>query len=223
MIRPPGLPYAPRSMGPLLAVLIMAGAALLSSCKTTTTVTSAPEAQASAAKAEGDPHKRATVRLQLAAGYYQKGQVDVAIKEATEATQIDPGLAAAFGLLGLIYMDLDQKAKAETNFRRSLELDPKDPELNNNFGYFLCHTKRESEALPYFDQAAGNRMYNTPAMALQNAGICLLQIGADYAAMQIAVEQRDALWLLKIGFDPAFANCSIPNGRAIQSNEADRK
>jgi CelD/BcsL family acetyltransferase involved in cellulose biosynthesis len=41
--------------------------------------------------------------------------------------------------------------------------------------------------------------------------ICLLRIGETYAAMQIAVEQNNALWLLKIGFDPAFANCSPGN------------
>jgi len=173
--------------------LALAGAALLNSCKTTTTVTTSSEtAQTNGAKAEGDPRRRAAVRLQLAAGYYQKGQLDVAIKEATEATQIDPNQASAFGLLGLIYMDLDQKAQAETNFRHSLQLDAKDPELNNNFGWFLCRTKRETEALPYFDQAAGNRMYNTPAMALQNAGICLLQIGDKAGAEKYLVRAFEA-------------------------------
>jgi hypothetical protein len=41
--------------------------------------------------------------------------------------------------------------------------------------------------------------------------IGLLRIGETYAAMQIAVEQNKAFWLLKIGFDPAFANCSPGN------------
>jgi CelD/BcsL family acetyltransferase involved in cellulose biosynthesis len=41
--------------------------------------------------------------------------------------------------------------------------------------------------------------------------ICLLHIGEATAAMQIAVEQNSALWLLKIGFDPAFAGCSPGN------------
>lgn len=41
--------------------------------------------------------------------------------------------------------------------------------------------------------------------------ICLLRIGETYAAMQIAAEQNNAFWLLKIGFDPAFANCSPGN------------
>ena len=41
--------------------------------------------------------------------------------------------------------------------------------------------------------------------------LCLLRIGDTYAAMQIAAEHNNAFWLLKIGFDPAFANCSPGN------------
>jgi hypothetical protein len=41
--------------------------------------------------------------------------------------------------------------------------------------------------------------------------IGLLWIGESCAAMQIAAEQYGALWLLKIGFDPEFGNCSPGN------------
>lgn len=161
----------------LLAALALGGTLALTSCKTTTTVTTTSDTSAPAAVGtEGDPHRRAAVRLQLAAGYYQKGQVDVAIKEATDATELDPGLAGAFGLLGLIYMDMDRNDQAEDDFRHALRLDPNNPDLNNNFGWFLCRTHREREALPYFDRAAGDHQYTTPAMALQNAGICLMQV-----------------------------------------------
>lgn len=161
-----------------LRAALVAAALLAVSCKTTTTYTSTPEsAAADAPKMETDPHKRAAVRLQLATGYYQKGQMETAIREASDAAQIDPGLAAAYGLLGLIYMDLDQKAKAESNFQRALQLDGGDPDLNNNYGWFLCRSKREAESVAYFDRAAASRLYSTPAMALENAGICLLQVG----------------------------------------------
>jgi type IV pilus assembly protein PilF len=161
-----------------MAIGVAAGLLSLLSCKTTTTYTTASEsAQSDAPKVESDPHKRAAVRLQLATGYYQKGQLETAIQEANDAAQIDPGLAAAYGLLGLIYMDLDQKAKAEASFQRALQIDAVDPELNNNYGWFLCRNRREAEAVKYFDHAADNRLYATPAMALQNAGMCLLQVG----------------------------------------------
>jgi len=153
-------------------------ALLLPACKTTTTYsTSSDGSQDGAPKQEGDPHKRAAVRLQLASAYYQKGQLETAIREATDATQIDPGLAAAYGLLGLIYMDLDRKKQADSSFIRALELNDKDPELNNNYGWFLCRNGREAESIRYFDRAAADHLYATPAMALQNAGMCLIQIG----------------------------------------------
>src|SRR6266478_726289 len=119
---------------PMLAVLAVAAASALAGCKTTTTVTSTSDsAHTSGASAEGDPPRRAAVRLQLAGGYYQKGQVDVAIKEATEATRIYPRFSSAFGLLGVIYMVLGEKEKAVDKFLRALQEDSSDPELNSNY------------------------------------------------------------------------------------------
>ena len=175
-----------------LAALVLATAPL-AGCKTTTTVTTTSDtAQASGATAEGDPHRRAAVRLQLAAGYYQKGQMEVALNEAKEATKLDPANASAFALLGLIDMDLQQNTQAEDNFRHALEMNPTDPEVNNDYGWFLCRTKRERDSLSYFDRAAANRLYATPAMALQNAGICLTQIGDNDRAEKYLMRAFEA-------------------------------
>jgi type IV pilus assembly protein PilF len=158
--------------------LLAAAALLLAACKTTTTYSTTPDsAQSGEPNAEGDPHRRAALRLQLASAYYQKGQMDTAMREASDAARIDPKLAAAFGLLGLIYMDLDQKKQAESSFQKALQIDEANPDLNNNYGWFLCRSGREAESVKYFDRAAGDHQYATPAMALQNAGICLLQVG----------------------------------------------
>jgi type IV pilus assembly protein PilF len=161
------------------AALALAAFAL-AACKTTTTVTTTSDTgQGVGSKAEGDPHQRAAVRVQLAGGYYQKGQLEVALNEAKEATRLDPNLPSAFALLGLIYMDLQQNPQADDSFRHALELSPNDPELNNDYGWFLCRTRHERDSIAYFDRAAADRLYTTPAMALQNAGICLGQIGDD--------------------------------------------
>jgi CelD/BcsL family acetyltransferase involved in cellulose biosynthesis len=60
------------------------------------------------------------------------------------------------------------------------------------------------------DPVRGGHLRQFAAWA-SGAGILrigLLHIGDATAAMQIAVEHNSALWLLKIGFDPSFANCS---------------
>jgi len=53
--------------------------------------------------------------------------------------------------------------------------------------------------------------YRTYAQAAAERGIlrlCFLRIAGRPAAMQIAVETRRRFWLLRIGFDEAFARCS---------------
>jgi type IV pilus assembly protein PilF len=171
----------------------VAVAAVLTGCQTTTTVrTTSDTDQSGGAATERDPHRRALVRIQLAAGYYQKGQPEVALNEAKEAVRLDPNLASAFGLLGLIYMDLRQDSEAEDSFRHALQLRPSDPELNNDYGWFLCRTRRERDSIAYFDRAAGDRMYSTPAMALENAGICLGQVGDNPLAEKYLLRAFEA-------------------------------
>lgn len=55
------------------------------------------------------------------------------------------------------------------------------------------------------------RQFAVWASAVGILRIGLLHIGDATAAMQIAVEHNSALWLLKVGFDPSFANCSPGN------------
>lgn len=164
-------------IGPLWFALL-AGAGLGGACTTTTEINGQPVAssQTAGVAAEADARKRATIRLQLAATYYQKGQFSVALEEVQRALQIDPGYADAFGLLGLIDMDLGKHAEAEANFQRALQADGENPEILNNYGWFLCQSGRERESLAYFRRAADSKLYATPAMSMQNAGLCMLRI-----------------------------------------------
>lgn len=161
-----------------LAVLLMGG------CKTTTTVDGAtvPNNAGTMGVVEADAKKRAAVRLQLAANYYQSGQIEIAIETARRAIDLDPESAGAHALLGLMLMDVGQVAQAEASFQRAMALDRNNPDLNNNYGWFLCQTGHERESIAYFDRAAGDRLYATPARALQNAGICHLRLHEDAAA-----------------------------------------
>lgn len=155
-----------------------------SACTTTTTASGSPAATPPGAPIDAEARKRADIRLQLAASYYQKAQFGIAIEEARRALQADPNYAEAYGLLGLIYMDLGDRHEAEANFARALKLDPNSPELNNNYGWYLCQTGRERESVDHFLRAAHNRLYATPARAMQNAGVCMMQVRDFKAAEQ---------------------------------------
>lgn len=181
----------------VVAVGAVVGAALLlAACETTTTLNGRPLAPAATAPrpTEADLQRRAEIRLQLAATYYQQRQYAVAIEEANQALALNPNLSAAHGLLGLIHMNLDDRAQAEASFARALRMDPDNPELHNNYGWFLCRTGRERAAIEHFQRAAANRLYATPALPLQNAGVCMIQV-RDFKAAESFLRQsleRDA-------------------------------
>jgi len=171
---------------PLRQVALLA-CALLAACTTTTTRTTG-DGVTSTQKTEpvnsaASARNRGRARVELAAGYYRNGQMAVALEEARRAVQIDPTLPDAYGLLGLIYMELDDRRSAEENFQRALQLDGNNPDLNNNYGWFLCQTGRESESTGYFQRALRDPLYATPARGNLSAGVCLMRV-KDYAGAE---------------------------------------
>lgn len=181
MTGPVAAPAALRKLAPLLLCLavVLAGCAGSGSAPAdgdAASPGSGPTGQ------ESDAARRARIRLELGANYYQQRNMAVAIDELRQALAIDPQYAAAHGMLGLVYMDLGERAKAEESFRRALAIAPNDSELNNNFGWFLCQTGRERAALEHFAVATRNPLYQTPAKPLRNAGLCLMRLGDEKAA-----------------------------------------
>jgi len=166
----------------------------LSACQTTTTGEGGPSARNNQVPgaSEGDAHARAAVRLQLATSYYQSGQLQLAIDTARRAIELDPDSAAAHGLLGLLLLDLGQVKQADASFQHALSLEKDNPDINNNYGWFLCQTNRERESIAYFERAFSNRLYQSPARALQNAGICLLRIHEDARAEKLLLQSLAA-------------------------------
>ena len=123
------------------------------------------------------PAERARVHTDLAAGYYERGQMEVAIDELNVAVKLDPNYAQAYNIYGLVYAMLAEDRKAEQNFERALLLAPDDSEIHHNWGWYLCQHKREREALAQFDLAVRNPLYRTPEVALVNAGRCAITLG----------------------------------------------
>jgi type IV pilus assembly protein PilF len=130
---------------------------------------------------EVSPKDRAQIHMELAAGYYERGQMDVALDEANDAAKLDPTNARVYNVYGLVYAFLGETTKAEENFRRAVALAPNDSEIRQNWGWFLCTTARARESIPEFEAAVRNPLYRTPEIALVNAGRCTASFG-DVAA-----------------------------------------
>jgi type IV pilus assembly protein PilF len=123
-----------------------------------------------------DSRTRAKAHTELGALYFQDGNLIVALEELTLAAAIDPDYAPAFSTRGLVLFYVKEFESAEKDFQRALDLDESNPEINNNYGWFLCQTGHEREAIQYFERAYKNPLYQTPANAYLNAGACLIKL-----------------------------------------------
>jgi len=121
---------------------------------------------------ESEGSKRARVRMELAAGYYGRGQMTTALDQVKLAIAADPKLAEAYNMRGLIYANLGDDKLAEESYRRALQLDPNDADSMQNYGYFLCQKRRYPEATALFDQALAVPRYRDSARTWLTKGVC---------------------------------------------------
>ncbi len=119
----------------------------------------------------------AMINVQLGAGYLQRGDLDVALEKLHRAVKYDPHLAVAHSLLGVVYSRLGVQDKARKHYRLSVKYGANDASIVNNYGTYLCQQGEYDEAIRYYDMASHNRFYQTPYVALENAGVCLMKAG----------------------------------------------
>ncbi|WP_291994025.1 type IV pilus biogenesis/stability protein PilW [Candidatus Accumulibacter sp. ACC003] len=124
-----------------------------------------------------DNRTRAKLHTDLGSLYLQNKNYSVALEELTMAIVVDPDYAKAYGTRGLVLFYIGETQLADGDFQRASSLDANDPELQNNYGWFLCQIGREKEALPMLQRAMKNRLYETPERAYLNAGACYIKLG----------------------------------------------
>lgn len=127
--------------------------------------------------AVGDPRNRAKLHTELGALYLQDGNMAVALDELKTAIDADASYAPAYNVRGLARMYLREMPSAEADFKQALSIAESDPEINNNYGWFLCQNGREKESIAYFLRAIKNPLYQTPERAYLNAGVCSRKAG----------------------------------------------
>ncbi len=177
-----------------------------------------PASYAPQSGADTDLQTRARVHTELAAGYFELGNYGVALQEAAEALKSEPNYAPALNVLALVYMELRDDKAAESSFQRALRASPLDSDTNNNYGWFLCQSKRERESIKYFLAALRNPLYTTPDKSWVNAGICARQAGdltaaEDYfqKALKVRPAQPQALFQMA---DMAYKRNNYPEAKA---------
>ena len=162
-----------------IAVLFVANLLVLAGC-TTSTGGARPSGKSQDLITESDEpenRRRARLRLELATGYLENGQANVALDEIKQALAADPTFVEGFNLRGLTYMRLNDVPLAEDSFKRALAINPRDADVAHNYGWLLCQQTRFPESFRYFGQALANPVYRGSAKTLMAQGVCQIQAG----------------------------------------------
>ena len=166
-----------------------------------------------------DPKEAARLRVELASLYFSRGSIGPALDEANSAAKLDPENAQAYNLLGLINMQLKEDGQASLNFERALRLAGTDPDINNNYGWFLCERGRQAESIKFFMTAVRSPLYTNVDRSLVNAGICSRRRGDDVEARRffeqaLGVRSNQPVALFNLA-DLSFARGSVPEARVL--------
>lgn len=215
-------------MKPVVSVAMIAVTLALNGCATKGPGSSAAQAELATQSDRTSDQRRAQIRLELAIDYYQQHQLPIALDELKKALQADPDLSDAYGVRALIYMDMGESQLADENFGRAIKLAPNNPDLTNNYGWFLCQNGRAAESIGYFEATLKSRSYQYPSKALNNAGLCSLKLKNQVAAeryfkqaFQFEPGNASAAFnLAKIHYDRhEYERAQFYTGRLLKSDE----
>jgi type IV pilus assembly protein PilF len=189
-------------MRPIALVTLLAAAAICG-CASDKLGSEVPGEETGAVIGErAPPRERARIHTELAASYYQRGNLGVALSESRIAVAADSSYAPAYNVLGLVYGDLRETSLAEEAFQKSLSINPNDPDANHNYGWFLCENKREEESIRYFLMAVRYPLYTTPQKSYTMAATCAQRKGND----KDAYEYLERALKLDQNYTPALVN-----------------
>jgi len=128
-------------------------------------------------KTDEELRKAAETNTALGRQYMERGQNEIALEKLKRAVAFDKTYAPAHTMLAFLYERVGEMDQAEAEYRLAVRYDATDGDVNNNYGAFLCGRGKQAEAEPYFVTAVADPFYDTPEIALSNAGSCALARG----------------------------------------------
>jgi len=149
--------------------------------------------------------------MQIAAHFLETGQLDLALINAKTSLEKEPDNAQTHNIIALIYQRLGEQALADRHFKSAIKLQPKNSYIRNAYGAFLCAQDRFEEADQQFQMALENPLYNTPWVALTNAGICSGRAGE--------LGQSEAYLRSALRRNPTFSAALLEMAKVSLENE----
>lgn len=114
--------------------------------------------------------KEASARMEMGVTYLQQRNLPAAMRELTQASELDPGNAEIDMMLGLAYQSRGDLGRAEEYLRIAIGKKADYAEAHNNLGNLMSQLGRSEEAIREYEKAAANVLYPTPEYAYSNMG-----------------------------------------------------
>jgi len=165
-----------------------------------------------------EPTKAAIANMQLAIEYMKLGQLSNSRECIEKALNQDSSNADVQMTAGLVYERINEMSKAERAYDAANRLGKGDPNIANTYAVFLCRNGKTAAGEKLFQEVAVNPLYQTPWVALGNAGSCARGSGdlvnaEKFFNRALAIRPNYTEGLLQLG------NVAFDRGDAAQALE----
>ncbi|OAJ92370.1 type IV pilus biogenesis/stability protein PilW [Vibrio bivalvicida] len=122
-----------------------------------------------------DARQRSEARIALGVGYLEKGNMLKARENLEQAIEHAPNYYRAQLALAHYYEQVGELNSAEHFYNLAFKLHPKNGNVLNNYGTFLCKQGHYARADQYFNQAIAQPYYYLSSASYENAALCALK------------------------------------------------
>ena len=167
---------------------------------------------------KASPQVMAATNLQLAIEYMKLDKLASSRDFMERALSEDPGNADVQMTAGLVYERLEERSKAARAYSTGYRLGKGDPNIQNTYAGYLCRTGKAVAGEKLFAEVARNPLYQTPEVALVNAGVCVRSAGdlvdaERYFMRALAIRPNLPEAMLQLG------NIEFDRGDAAQARD----
>ncbi|CAB1257865.1 type IV pilus biogenesis/stability protein PilW [Vibrio cholerae] len=126
---------------------------------------------------QSNPTEMAEARIALGLGYLENGSMIKARENLEKALQHAPDYYRSQLSMAHYYEAVGENDSARKMYRTALSEHPKNGNVLNNFGTFLCKQGEYDTADQYFRRAVEQPYYYLISASYENAGLCALKAG----------------------------------------------
>lgn len=119
-----------------------------------------------------DYEQASSTRVSLGLTYLKNGNYSQAKQNLDKALEFGPRFADAHYAMAYYFQVVGEAERATDYYKNAMRLAPKNPDIANSFGAFLCQQNQYQKAKTYFLKAVNNDRYANSAQTYENMAIC---------------------------------------------------